>query len=169
MRSHLHAATWRLLAVIVIAVPVSARAQSLDVDVAGAAPPGQTQRFIAELPFIAELKGDDGGSDGLRANSHHDRLFQSLSAAFVIAAGTDVSVSMYQIGRGVARERAFGAPWQDSPVAFAVTKSAMTAAFVYGLQRIHKDRPKTAFVLGVAATALEGWLAVRSARISPQP
>jgi hypothetical protein len=43
----------------------------------------------------------------------------------------------------------------------------MTAVFVYGLQRLHRDRPKTAFILGIAQTALEGYLVVRSARMSP--
>ena len=101
------------------------------------------------------------------ADSHRDVRFRALSTAFLIAASTDLSVSMYQVGRGAAREVGFGAQWQDSPVAFALTKSAMAAAFAYGLQRMHKNRPKTAFVLGVAATAIEGWLAVRGARFSP--
>jgi hypothetical protein len=140
----------------VIAAPAPARAQGSATDASVAEPSALTQRGTV-------LKVDDGAF----ADDRHDRLFQSLNAAFVIAAGTDVSVSMYQIGRGAARESAFGAPWQDSPVAFAITKSAMTAAFAFGLQRIHKNRPKTAFVLGIAATALESWLAVRSARISP--
>ena len=110
---------------------------------------------------------DDRG--GLTSSTGHqdEGPFHAVSAAFIIAASTDLSVSMYQIGRGAAREGGFGAQWQDSPVAFAVTKSAMAAAFTYGLQRMHRNRPKAAFVLGVAATAVEGWLTVRSARISP--
>jgi hypothetical protein len=73
---------------------------------------------------------------------------------------------MYQIGRGVARERALGAQWQDAPVAFAITKSALAATVVYGMQRMHKQRPKTAIVFGIAMTALESWLTVRSAGIN---
>jgi len=100
------------------------------------------------------------------AENHHDRLFLALNTAFIVSASTDVSVSMYQIGRGVAREGGFGAQWQDSPMAFAVTKSATAAAFAYGVTRIHKTRPKTAIAIALAATAVEGWLAVRSARMS---
>ena len=101
------------------------------------------------------------------ARNDHDALFQGVSAALIATASTDLSVSMYQIGRGAAREVGFGAAWQDSPVAFAVTKSAMAGVFVYGLQRLHKTRPKTAIALGLAATAVEGWLTARSARIAP--
>ena len=145
----------------VMAAPAAAHAQAAGTDVPGDALPTLTQYRTPEL------KGDDGDIVRSNAAGRQDRLFQSLNAAFVIAAGTDVSISMYQIGRGVARERAFGAPWQDSPVTFALTKSAMTAAFAFGLQRMHKERPKTAFILGLAATALESWLAVRGARMMP--
>jgi hypothetical protein len=100
----------------------------------------------------------------------HDGKFNVVIGAFITAAGADLAVSMYQIGRGAAREGAFGAQWQDSPVAFAVSKSAMTAAFVYGLQRVRKIRPKTALVLGIAATAAETWLVARSANMpAPEP
>lgn len=108
-----------------------------------------------------------GGDEAVAAGDHSDPRFTFVLGAFITAAGTDLAVSMYQIGQGNAREGAFGAPWQDSPVAFAASKSAMTAVFVYGLQRLHRDRPKTAFILGIAQTALEGYLVVRSARMSP--
>jgi hypothetical protein len=42
----------------------------------------------------------------------------------------------------------------------------MAALFTLGVQRIHKDRPKTALVLGISATVLESMLVVRAARIS---
>jgi hypothetical protein len=90
-----------------------------------------------------------------------------VSAAFVTLASADLAVSMYQIGRGVGREQGFGAAWQDSPVAFAISKSAMTATFVYAVQRLHKTRPKTAIVLGVAATAMEGFLVAHGAALTP--
>jgi hypothetical protein len=101
------------------------------------------------------------------AADHRESVFHVATGAFVVAASADLSVTMYQIGRGVARERGFGAQWQDSPVAFAVSKSAMTAVVAYGLQRMHKTRPKTALILTVAATAVEGWLAVRGSRLDP--
>jgi hypothetical protein len=94
-----------------------------------------------------------------------DRPFNLVVGSFITAASTDLAVSMYQIGRGVARESGFGGSWQDKPVLFATTKSAMAAAFVYGLQRVHKTRPKTALVMGAIVTGVEGWLVVRSARI----
>ena len=72
---------------------------------------------------------------------------------------------MYQIGRGAAREAAFGAQWQNSPIAFAATKSALTALFVYQLQKLHRTRPKTAFILGIAGTSVEAALIARTARL----
>lgn len=116
----------------------------------------------------ARFENGNPASDGaVAARDHSDPKFNFVLGAFITAAGTDLAVSMYQIGKGNAREGGFGGAWQDSPVAFAVSKSAMTALFAYGLQRIHRDRPKTAFILGIAQTALEGYLVVRSARMSP--
>ena len=109
-----------------------------------------------ERPARAETSG---ASDG---------RFEAVLGAFITAAGTDVAVSMYQIGRGNAREAGFGSSWQDSPIAFAATKSALTAVFAYQLQRLHRTRPKTAFVLGVVSTSVETALVVRSARIKPR-
>ena len=96
-----------------------------------------------------------------------DGRFHAVLGSFITAAGTDVAVSMYQIGRGTAREAGFGAWWQDSPVAFAATKSVLTALFAYQLQRPHRTRPKTAFILGIAGTSVEAMLIARSARLKP--
>jgi hypothetical protein len=95
----------------------------------------------------------------------HDRGFAIVQASFIGAASMDLAVSMYQIASGNAREGGFGAWWQDSPVAFAASKSAVAVAFAYGLERLHRTRPKLAFVLGVVATSVEGSLVVRSARM----
>ena len=94
-----------------------------------------------------------------------DGAFHIVLGSFVTAAGTDVAVSMYQIGRGTAREAGFASWWQDSPVAFAATKSALTALFAYQLQRLHRTRPKAAFILGIVGTSVEATLVARSARI----
>jgi hypothetical protein len=117
----------------------------------------------------ATLNDQNIRHESLTSASAHDGQFNVVIGAFITAAGADLAVSMYQIGRGAAREGAFGAPWQDSPVAFAVSKSAMTAAFVYGIQRVRKTRPKTAMVMGIAATAAETWLAARSANMPAPP
>jgi len=95
-----------------------------------------------------------------------DLAFHFVLGTFVTAAGADVAVSMYQIGRGTAREAAFGAWWQDSPVALAVTKSALTALFASQLQRLHRTRPRAAFILGIASASVEAALVARSARIA---
>jgi hypothetical protein len=95
-----------------------------------------------------------------------DKHFPVLLAAFTTAASADLAISMYQIGRGAAREAAFGSKWQNAPVPFALTKSGMAALFAVGLQRMHKDRPKAAVILGLSATVVESFLVVRSARIS---
>jgi hypothetical protein len=95
-----------------------------------------------------------------------DKHFPVLLAAFTTAASADLAISMYQIGRGAAREAAFGSKWQNRPVVFALSKSGMAALFAVGLQRMHKDRPKAAFILGLSATVMESFLVVRAARIS---
>jgi hypothetical protein len=95
-----------------------------------------------------------------------DKHFPLLLAAFTTAASADLAISMYQIGRGAAREAGFGSKWQNAPVPFALTKSGMAALFAVGLQRMHKDRPKAALILGLSATVMESFLVVRSARIS---
>lgn len=105
-------------------------------------------------------------STEVAAEGRTNARFHFVMGAFITAASTDLAVSMYQIGRGTARERAFGAHWQDSPVVFAATKSAATAMFVFGAQRLHKARPKTAMILGIAQTAVEALLVVRSARMN---
>jgi hypothetical protein len=99
------------------------------------------------------------------AADRDDGRVHLVMGAFVTAAGTDVASSMYMIGRGAAREAAFGKQWQDSPVAFAATKSALTALFVYQLQRLHRTRPKAAFILGIAGTSVEAALIARTSRL----
>jgi hypothetical protein len=95
-----------------------------------------------------------------------ERKFQVALGTFIAAASSDVALSMYQIGRGSAREAGFGWWWPNDPVKLAVTKSVTTALFAYELQKIHKTRPKLAFALGIAATTIESSLAVRSARMA---
>ena len=152
MASHLRQMIWGLVvvgaALVHTLVPVSAQAPPDNV--------GEVARAEESLRLEIVPQKDAG---------HHEGLFRAVNTSFLAAASTDLSLSMYQIGRGVARESGFGAQWQDSPVAFSVTKTGMAVAFAYALQRMHKTRPKTALVLGVAATAVEGWLTVRSARL----
>jgi hypothetical protein len=109
------------------------------------------------------------GPETPAAGRREDPRLQLLTGAFITAASADLAVTMYQIGRGAARERGFGAWWQDEPVPFALTKSGMAAIFVYGLQRMHRTRPKTAFVIGLVATAAEAALVVHGARMKPRP
>ena len=135
---------------------------------------GRTRTAIAALLFTLASSAAMSAQDGTSlepvpprtvTTASHDGAFHLVLGAFVTAAGTDVAVSMYQIGRGTAREAAFGSWWQDSPVAFAATKSALTALFAYQLQRIHRTRPKTAMILGIVGTSVEATLVARSARI----
>jgi hypothetical protein len=145
------------------AAPVQAQVRLSDLNGVACIDPARR----CPVPY-AHFDNSGAVTEGTAAGDRRDAKFTFVLGAFVTAAGTDLAVSMYQIGRGTARERGFGAPWQDSPVAFAATKSGMTALFAYGLQRIHKDRPKTAMILGIAATAMESLLVVRSARM-PSP
>jgi len=98
-----------------------------------------------------------------------DTAFHVVIGSYIAAAGADIAVSMYQIQQGNAREVGFGAWWQDSPGAFAASKGAMTALFAYGLQQLRRTNPKTAMILGIAATSAEMALVVRSARMSATP
>ncbi len=151
-------APWFAIAIVLLAA-VPARAQETADDI----------HSLVRIIEVPDFRGPEA-TDLVKTSTSHelrnDLLFRSLSIAFAGAASADISLSMYQINRGTAREVGFGAQWQDSPVAFAVTKGLMATAFVYGLQRMHKTRPKTAFVLGLAATAVEGWLAARAAGMS---
>jgi hypothetical protein len=163
MQTPLNPTLWLVLAAALLGSPASAVAQDefagfIDAPSFSTAPVAEPEPTLDTRDVIVSI------TDSRRGGS-----FRFVSTAFFVAATTDLSVSMYQVGRGTAREAGFGAQWQDSPVVFAVTKSAMAAAFAYGLQRMHKTRPKTAMVLGLAATAFEGWLAVRSIRVSAQP
>lgn len=122
---------------------------------------------LAAAGYPAASLQSDGGFTGTVDRS--DARFDFVLGAFLTAAGSDVALSMYKIGNGSAREAGFGAWWQDSPVAFAVTKSAVSAAFAYELQRLHQTRPKAAFVVGIAATAIEASLVARTAQLQTIP
>jgi hypothetical protein len=118
----------------------------------------------AVAPVASALAADAGAGQAVE-----DGRFQLAIGAFITAAGADIAVSMYQIGRGTAREQGFGAWWQDQPVPFALTKSALVALFAYQLQKIHRTRPKTAYILALVGTGIEAALVVRSARLSGPP
>lgn len=154
-----------LAVVAVIAAPATARAQAL---------PSASAACAVEDIACASSAVSSGQSDNFRlevrdgGTRRSDRKFQIVLGSFITAAGSDITLSMYQIGKGNAREAGFGSWWQKSPAALAVSKSAMIAFFAYEVQEVHKDRPKLAFVLGVTATALETALAVRSARMHAQ-
>ena len=104
-----------------------------------------------------------------RADDAASERFHLLLGMYLTAASTDVSVSMYQIGRGTAREIGFGGWMQDSPVAFSLTKSAMGALVAYQLEHMHRRRPKLAMTLMVISTGLEVALAARAATINGPP
>jgi len=166
MTSRRSTIAWIVFGIALIGAPAAARGQAESSEVTSTALRNDT---AIRVPDVRELV-IEGAAHALSngADTHREGLFRALNTAFLVTATADISISMYQIDHGVAREGGFGAQWQDSPVAFAITKSAMATAFAYGLNRIHKTRPKTAFILGIAATAFEGWLAVRGANISPQ-
>ena len=138
---------------LVLALAVPAAAQET-----GTTDDGPLRRAIAQAGVMQTEMPASTASRG-------DGTFQVVMGAFLTAAGTDIATTMYHVGRGTAREAGFGGWWQDSPVAFAVTKSAVTALFAYQLQRLHKTRPKTAIILGVVSTGLEASLVARTARI----
>jgi len=120
------------------------------------------ERYLAasdDIVGAGHAKSDVGGQDP---------RFRAAMIGYITAAGADVAVSMYQIGRGTAREGGFGAWWQDSPVAFAVSKSAMTALFAFGLEQLHRTKPKTAFILAMVGTGVEVSLTARAARMNGQ-
>lgn len=150
---------WTLLVVVAagvaLALPVPASAQET---VTGAAPLYSLHEAIEKAALRqTEAQGSTAGRE--------DGKLQLVIGAFLTAAGTDIATTMYYVGKGTAREAGFGGWWQDRPVAFAVTKSALTALFAHQLQQLHKTRPKTAIILGIVGTGLEASLVVRTARI----
>jgi hypothetical protein len=153
-----------VVAVFLLLVTRSAYAQTPIAD-AAAAWCGGAAMACDTAPATA-ASGSAGADQKGATASRGDGHMPLVLGAFITAASADLAVSMYQIGRGAAREAAFGASWQDAPVPFAVSKSAMAALFVFGVQRIHKDRPKAALILGISATIVESMLVVRAARIS---
>jgi hypothetical protein len=94
-----------------------------------------------------------------------NRPFALALGAFITTAVSDLAVTEYRIGRGEARETWFGAAWQDSPVAFGLTKGALIAAAAILLQRIHSSRPRTAFWIATIAAGVEGALTARNSII----
>ncbi len=149
-----------VLALLFSLVALPAHAQTPLADAATAwyvAHPGfeviGTEPAAAAVDAPASAQGDDGH-------------FPLLLAAFITAASADLAVSMYQIGRGAAHEAAFGSAWEHAPVPFALSKSGAAALFALGVQHMHKDRPKAAFILGLSATVIESMLVVRAARMS---
>ena len=161
MQPPLKITPWLVLAAALLGAPAPAGAQTHPADAV------DVPCLVATANCAPQVIHDSSNHAEVAAAGHPVEVFHAVTTAFIIAASADISVSMYQIHQGEAREVGFGAQWQDSPVAFALTKGAMAAGFAYGLQRMHKSRPKTALILGVAATALESWLTVRSARVSP--
>jgi hypothetical protein len=144
-------------AVCLLMTPAAARAQAVQSPEGCAA----GERACAIQPLSAS--GSFSSAAIEKTVRQTDVKFQIVTGAFVTAAGSDIAMSMYQIGKGNAREAGFGRWWQGNPTALAVSKSAMVALFAYELQQVHKENPKLAFVLGIAATAVESALVVRSA------
>jgi hypothetical protein len=140
---------------VALALPVPAFAQEA---VTGAAPVYDLHEAIER----AALRQTEAPAS---TPSREDGKFQIVLGAFLTAAGTDIATTMYYVGQGTAREAGFGGWWQDRPVAFAVTKSALTALLAYQLQQLHKTRPKTAIILGIVGTGFEASLVARTARI----
>ena len=149
-------------AIVALAIvsPAAASAQEQAPAAVAACPDGAQECASVSVAPRSGVRFVDALPD---ASPRDDKAFQFTMGAFVTAAGSDITLSMYQIGRGNAREAGFGRWWQDEPVALAISKSAAIALFAYELQAVHKRRPKLALVLGIAATALESALAVRSA------
>jgi len=119
-------------------------------------------------PAASETRAVTATHDASAARNDEGH-FPLMLGAFLTAASADLAVSMYQIGRGTAHEAAFGSAWDHAPVAFALSKSGAAAMFALGIQRMHKDRPKAALLLGLSATIVESMLVVRAARMSPLP
>jgi hypothetical protein len=133
--------------------------------------PASAQQAVTSAAPLYSLHGTGAQHFLLQAETpastaeRKDGKFQIVMGAFLTAAGTDIATTMYYVGQGTAREAGFGGWWQDRPVAFAVTKSAVTALFAYQLQKLHKTRPKTAIILGIVSTGFEASLVARTARI----
>jgi len=116
-------------------------------------------------PGSAQTASSPAAAQAPAAAHKDDGHFPLVLGAFLTAASADLAVSMYQIGRGTAREAAFGSGWDHAPLPFALSKSGAAAVFALGIQHMHKERPKAAFVIGLSATIVESMLVARAARM----
>jgi hypothetical protein len=60
------------------------------------------------VPYAQFDNGNPSVNEGMTAGDRRDGKFTFVMGAFITAAGNDLAVSMYQIGRGTAGERGFG-------------------------------------------------------------
>src|SRR5206468_11240031 len=116
-------------------------------------------------PESAQPASSPAAGQAPAAAHKDDGHFPLVLGAFLTAASADLAVSMYQIGRGAAREAAFGSGWDHAPLPLALSKSGAAAAFALGIQHMHTERPKAASVIGSSATIGESMLAARAPRM----
>ena len=56
-------------------------------------------------------------------------------------------------------------PFAGSPSRLVAVKLAANSGVAYGIWKLHKRKPKTALVLGIAAAGFQGWVVAQNARV----
>ena len=96
----------------------------------------------------------------------HPTITHSAIAAAAIGQFTDVSTTMYAMGRGGFEEANPLLSWaEDKPVAMGVVKGLVATVTTVTLVKLHARRPKTTLVLALALTALQAWVTWRNAEV----
>jgi hypothetical protein len=101
-----------------------------------------------------------------QASERHGRILHAVIAANGIASFADISVTMYGVGSGQLLEANPLLRWAEHrPVGMALVKGSIAALTTVALIKAHKSKPKAAMVLAVVLTLMNGYVAVRNAKL----
>jgi len=97
---------------------------------------------------------------------HHEGWLHAAIAAHVVAQFADISTTQFALGTGRYREaNPVLRPIMGGPIRMAIIKGTYATVTSYGLLKLHKTRPKTAFALAVLSTVATSYVAARNVRV----
>lgn len=100
------------------------------------------------------------------APERHAGWLHAAIAAHVIAQSADLSTTSYAMGRGGFREsNPVMRPFAGDPVRLALVKGGYAVGTSYLFLRLHRTRPRLAFVVATASAAFSSVIAARNARL----
>lgn len=89
--------------------------------------------------------------------------FTIATSVLLTAAAADIATSTYAFGAKKAHEALLGPT--HNPFVFGALKGGMTAAAIYGAERLRKTHPKAAVWYLIAVSSVEFTIAAHNARI----